>query len=772
MTVDEALSLTEIALNYQRLNKVQEIIFRQTWEGQSYDEMAKEAGYTVGYVKDAASQLWKQLSKAFGEKVNKNNLKFVLKRYQQKQLQTQNIQVSAKPTHEGNDTSKFSTPLSPFQNLPPRDYTALIGRETEIIQLIELLACDRSPHCISIEGIGGAGKTTLVLEAAYRCLQATQGNEIITPKFDAIIFTSAKQHHLTFGGILPRLRRDRTLHDIFRAIVRTLQCSDISLTDFDETYEQIQGRLAKQQTLLIIDNLETLEEQQYILSFLYDLPSTVKVLITSRKQTPFYSIHLDPLPKIDAIELIEYQARQKGVRLSLEESQTLYQETGGIPAAIVYAIGQLAVGYLFKRVLPRLTLAKSDFSRIYFESSMNMIEGQSAHRLLMALAMFPKSASEDAIAYVAGMADPMITADGLAQLQQLSLVRYRQGRYDMLPLTRGYAIAQLETHPDFKQEARNRWVSWHLKFAQENGDKDWQEWNEYQQLEAEWENLIEVIEWCIAQDRYADVRRFWQFVKCYSYARGRECDRLTDWNTPLEWTDWLIQAAERHQDWSTALEVMVDQGRKLVLKGQTKHLERAESLLIKAWSLRQHQDVASQLELSIQIAILYIHQQQFTQATGWLHQAKEMLEIAHKPEPEAIRSLIHIFYYQGEIYYKTKDYIQAKTLFQQVLEQAKKINWQRAIYLAKDWLADIAIAQGNLDEAQPLLIEGLQAAQKNQDKCRAAYTKRSLARLEETRGNLDAAYTFATEAKAEFESLGMIPEAEETQTLLQTLERS
>lgn len=73
----------------------------------------------------------------------------------------------------------------------------------------------------------------------------------------------------------------------------------------------------------------------------------------------------------------------------------------------------------------------------------------------------------------------------------------------MLPLTRGYVLAQLEAHPDFEQGARNRWVSWYLRYTQEYGSKDGTEWQEYQELEEEWDNLSEVIEWCIAHNRYA-----------------------------------------------------------------------------------------------------------------------------------------------------------------------------------------------------------------------------------------------------------------------------
>ena len=81
MTVDEAMAIAETVLDYQQLNHVQEIVFRQAWSGLSYREIANQTGYDPDYLKDAGAKLWKQLSKALGEKVKKDNLKSVFKRY-------------------------------------------------------------------------------------------------------------------------------------------------------------------------------------------------------------------------------------------------------------------------------------------------------------------------------------------------------------------------------------------------------------------------------------------------------------------------------------------------------------------------------------------------------------------------------------------------------------------------------------------------------------------------------------------------------------------
>jgi len=84
MTVDEAITIAETALNYDRLNKIQEIVFRQSWEGRSYGERAKTTGYQYDYIKATGYELWKLLSQVFGEKVKRDNLKSVLKRYLRK----------------------------------------------------------------------------------------------------------------------------------------------------------------------------------------------------------------------------------------------------------------------------------------------------------------------------------------------------------------------------------------------------------------------------------------------------------------------------------------------------------------------------------------------------------------------------------------------------------------------------------------------------------------------------------------------------------------
>ena len=85
ITASEAIVLVEKLLKRGRLTTVQEIVFRQSWTGQTYLDMAIDSDYDLGYIKDVGSKLWRSLSQALGEKVTKTNLHKVLKRIAQKQ---------------------------------------------------------------------------------------------------------------------------------------------------------------------------------------------------------------------------------------------------------------------------------------------------------------------------------------------------------------------------------------------------------------------------------------------------------------------------------------------------------------------------------------------------------------------------------------------------------------------------------------------------------------------------------------------------------------
>lgn len=655
-------------------------------------------------------------------------------------------------------------------NLPTPTYTTFVGRQAEVNRLLELLSPHHAAHLISIDGIGGVGKTALVLEVAYRCLRASTGESPNhrVPVFDAIVFVSAKQEVLTPGGILARTHTQRTLQDIFREAGNTLDRGGVTRVTLEEQPAYVRQVLADQNTLLIVDNLETMEDKQGVMGFLYDLPPQVKVIITTRERALLYApIRLENLPQDDGLQLIQHEAADKGLTLDHEQALAIYQRTGGVPAAMIYAVGQMAAGYSLETMLLHLAEAKGDVARFCFEGSVAPLRGQPAHSLLMAMAMFPKSPFCDAIVHVAGLAaDPIGADEGLTQLKRLSLIQQQETRYSMLPLTREYALAELAAHVDFERDARERWIKWYLDFTKEYGGDDWQEWHtHFDYLEQEWDNLRTVFDWCAAKDRYLDVKAFWREDRVNEFANicGYWSDRLT-------WMDWLIESAEKRGDWNTVVSALSSKGFTLSLMSQPVALQEADAVLARAWNLRDHANLETAVWIANHLAMLRIRQKKFEDAHRWIDKEQEIFDGAVFPEPIHTREWIPIPYYRAAAFYETGDYERAIPLFQQVIQAGEKISWQRAVLYAQNYLADIATNQDDLKNAERLLQTGLPVVERNKDKRRTAFYKRSFARLEQARGNTTESLRWAAEALDGFDRLGMQPEAEEMRQLIESLD--
>jgi len=88
MTIEDALNIVDSVLENKSLSTIQEAIFRQTWEGKTYSEIAENAGYDAAYIRDVGYKLWQLLSEAFGDRVTKNNLQVILRRHSNKSLHT------------------------------------------------------------------------------------------------------------------------------------------------------------------------------------------------------------------------------------------------------------------------------------------------------------------------------------------------------------------------------------------------------------------------------------------------------------------------------------------------------------------------------------------------------------------------------------------------------------------------------------------------------------------------------------------------------------
>ncbi|MBF2085055.1 tetratricopeptide repeat protein, partial [Thermoleptolyngbya sp. C42_A2020_037] len=686
-------------------------------------------------------------------------------------------------------------------NLPAPTCSAFVGREAEITQLLALLSPQHGTQLISVDGIGGVGKTTLVLEAAYRCLQASQNAsdqlDQSIPTFEAIVFTSAKRQFLAPFGLVERVgRSQRTLQDILQQIACTLGV-DVAAQSLADQVALISSALAEQRSLLIVDNLDTLDETQAVLSFLYcELPPTVKAIVTTRQQSNFVPIRLAAMPESEALLLIELEAAEKKVTLSEAEAQQLVQQTGGIPVAIHYAIGQMVSSYSVAYVLDNLLRADSDVSRFCFEASVNLLRDRPAHQLLMALTFFPAPVHRNVLVHVALLdqkshfgihssecfddsecskadaknldspQDPRLIEQAFAQLCELSLIIQNGDRYTMLPLTQEYGIAELQQHPTFERKAREAWVRWCLEFVNTYGRQEnwnWQMQNDV--LQAEWQNIQSVIEWCMNQGRYEDLLKLWKCVDTHIHLQGDRPHCRRWWGLHLDWLDWLIQTA-RQRDPEVAVELIVSRGWLLTAMGGKEQLQEAEQLYAEAWQARLRYPVQLQLNLATNRAALQVRLGNLAQAQDCLDQAMQLAQADRLDPRERLTQQSRIDYYQGVVAFHGAAYPLAKRHFGRAAEQARQIDWQRVVQRSQHWLAEIALRQGDLTTAKDILNRGLAIAQTSPDLYQQACYQRSLAQVAQAGGDRQLAVDWGNQALQNFKNLNLAAEIEEVCTFL------
>lgn len=246
MTVEQVLALIDKYLPQQPLSRVQEIVFRASWQGQSYMECAQTYSYSPEYIKAVGYKLWQLLSLTFQEEVTKNNLQSVFRR----QFFAESKLINSHVKSQNKEFSK-NKPLKVFRqvvNEPPIfkvrhnwveavDLSAFYGRTKELLTLEKWI---EEEHCrfIGIFGIGGIGKTTLACKLAKQ----------IQGKFDYFWWRS--------------LSNSPPIEDFLANLIFFLSQGQETEADLPQSVEdriwRLINYLRSSRCLVILDNVETI----------------------------------------------------------------------------------------------------------------------------------------------------------------------------------------------------------------------------------------------------------------------------------------------------------------------------------------------------------------------------------------------------------------------------------------------------------------------------------------------------------------------------------
>ncbi|NJO39244.1 MAG: hypothetical protein HC865_00725 [Cyanobacteria bacterium RU_5_0] len=233
MTVEEAIAVIEQIIEQGQLTKVQELVFRQAWEGRSYLEIARASGYDPGYIKDTGSKLWQTLSEVYDIKITKLNFQGVLKRaIRNMGLKSEVIKYDLVRRLDWGEAI---------------DVSIFYGRTDELTTLQQWIGRDspgerQSQRCrlVTLLGMGGIGKTSLSVKIA----------EQVQDEFESVIWRS--------------LRDAPSLEDLLNTLIRFLaQAQTKNQAQDSPLPETISGKLSclieqlrVSRTLVILDNFD------------------------------------------------------------------------------------------------------------------------------------------------------------------------------------------------------------------------------------------------------------------------------------------------------------------------------------------------------------------------------------------------------------------------------------------------------------------------------------------------------------------------------------
>ena len=292
------------------------------------------------------------------------------------------------------------------------------------------------------------------------------------------------------------------LATVLDTIARTLGFPGFTQFRADEKQWEVEQLLRRERVLVVVDNFETITDAALPL-WLLRLPEPSKALVTTRELCrPFrdggWLVELTGMVEDEALLLIRQRLHMlKLDHLACDPAHltSLVRVVGGNPKAIAIALGCLKYEHQpLPSVLADLQAARGALFDDLFARCWALLDEATQH-VLLALALFPQSASIEALRAVAGVARDSFD-HAIERLTDLALLDVQQARPPQCAALRACTRWCMPSPPrawrpcpTSRLQPRERWVAHFAGLAQQWSAIGWEVSANLDAVERELTNL-------------------------------------------------------------------------------------------------------------------------------------------------------------------------------------------------------------------------------------------------------------------------------------------